>query len=82
METFLEFSSKADKNISEETINDVYFFKNTMERDNVKKTIAVNFADKKSKDKMMMSKTKLRKSDDNKRNFVNDYFTTETFKPI
>lgn len=78
VETLIELSKKAGVQLDEDNIDDAFFFKNKGDKVNEKKTMVVKFDNKKSKDKLMMCKAKLKNTEDTKNIFIGDYLSKET----
>lgn len=78
VETILSLTKTVGLEINENNIEDAYFFKTKGERNQVKKTMVVKFSNKRSKEMLMMSKTKLKEHNETKNIYVNDYLSKET----
>lgn len=78
VETVLKITKQVGIDLKEESIEDAYFFKKKGDKNNNKQTMVVKFNNKRAKDYLMMSKSKLKENDATKSVYVNDYLSKET----
>lgn len=80
VETVLKISSEAGVEMQPESIDDAYFIKNKNKsiKNNAKQMVVVKFNSKRSKEKLMSIKSKLKDNEATKDVFVNDYLSKET----
>lgn len=77
VDAVLKFTKEVGVEINEESISDAYFLKNKNPANN-KKSVVIKLNTKKSKEKLMAVKPKLREAEKTKKIYVNDYLGRET----
>lgn len=78
VDTVLELTKTVGLSLKEENIEDAYFFKKTGSKNDNIRTMVVKFNNKRSKDALMASKSKLKGNEATKEVYVNDYLSKET----